>query len=623
MSAIGSFAGCAAQQLLDIIAAITGTYYSKKYAAVVRRLGLPRAESSKGRGFIAIQIDGLSHSHLEAAMEMGYAPHLWRMLRRGEFLLQPWRSGLPCTTPAAQAGIMFGNNDDIPAFRWYDKDSGESIVCKPPRTLKSIQDRVSSGRPGILAGGSSFMNMFDGDAALSMFTLAAMNRKRFFESVRGLGFLLLFALNPFRSLKTIVLAVWEYLTDLVQHISASRRGQGRHSLHRSFPVFRVMSNVVFREIQTFAVMVDIYRGVPSIYTTFYGYDELAHHYGPLSRVALRALDAVDRCVRQVDSLRRVALTRQYDLYILSDHGMTSAQPFQLAYGQTLGELIRDLIGDGLRVNERSGDEQQGALQALYLMDELAAIEANVPPPLAHVPRRIRKLVAQRMPLSDEDRSSFDLLRCTDVVVHNSGSMSHVYFDVTPRQMNISEVASVYPSLMCELAAHPGIWLVIGREDQQVVVMSSEGVLQLDCPYRVEGKDPLADLPAPRVVAEQVRRLALFPHSGDLVLMGTYDPKSQVVSCFEQQWACHGGIGGPQEIAFMIIPHEVDWDLGEVAQATEIYPLFANRYALQPPGMGDSSAVLGWVGHGVVPARALSQAGTSPHLGASVEQQDVE
>jgi hypothetical protein len=589
MSTIGSFAGRVAQQLLDIIAAITGTYYSKKYAAVVRRLGLPRAESSKGRGFVAIQIDGLSHSHLEAAMEMGYAPHLRRMLRRSEFVLRPWRSGLPCTTPAAQAGIMFGNNDDIPAFRWYDKDSGESIVCKPPRTLKSIQDRVSLGRRGIVVGGSSFMNMFDGDATLSMFTLAAMNRKRFFESVRGLGFLLLFALNPFRSLKMIVLAIWECLTDLVQRVSASRRDQSRRPLDRSFPVLRVMTNVVFREIQTFAVMVDIYRGVPSIYTTFYGYDELAHHYGPLSRVALRGLHAVDRCVRQIDSLRRVVLTRQYDLYILSDHGMTSAAPFQRTYGQTPGELIDDLIGDGLRVNERSGDEQQGALQAFYLMDELAAIEANVPPPLAHVPRGIRRLVAQRITLSNEDRSSFDVSRRTDVVVHNSGSMSHVYFDVTPRQMNISEIAALFPSLMCELAAHPGIWLVIGREGEKVVVMSSEGVLQLDGHYRVEGKDPLADLPAPRVVAEQVRRLALFPHSGDLVLMGTYDPKSQVVSCFEQQWACHGGIGGPQEIAFMIMPREVNWDLGEVTQATEIYPFFANRYAVQARCPGDKSA----------------------------------
>ena len=592
MGRIRSFIARVAQELLDIIAAVSGTYYSKKYAAIVRRLGLPRAECSKKRGFIAIQIDGLSHSHLEAAIEMGYAPHLRRMLRRGESVLHPWRCGLPCTTPAVQAGIMYGNNEDIPAFRWYDKASGESIVCKPPGTIKSIQDRISSGRQGILAGGSSFMNMFDGDASLSIFTLGAMNRKRLFESVKGLGFLLLFALNPFRSLKTIALAVWEYLIDFVQRTSA-RRDQSCCPLDRAFPFLRVITNVIFREIQTFAVMVDIYRGVPAIYTTYYGYDELAHHYGPLSKVAARALHAVDSRIRQIDALRRAALTREHDLYILSDHGMTSAVPFERTHGQTPGELIHDLIGGSLRVNEGSGDEEQGALQAFYLMDELAAIEANVAPPLSHVPRRIRQLVAKRIALDGEYHSSWHLSRRTDLVVCNSGSMSHVYFSAIPSRMDISDIAAFFPNLMSDLAAHPGIWLVIGRENEQVIVMSCEGVLQLDGRYRVEGKDPLANLPAPRVAGEQLRRLALFPHSGDLVLMGAYDPESQVVSCFEQQWACHGGVGGPQEEAFMIIPPEVNWNLAAVRHAPEIYDLFVDRYALQPHAQDGWDTALEW------------------------------
>jgi len=606
MSRIVSLAAQAAQELLDIIAAISGTYYSKKYGAIARRLGLPRAESSKERGFVAIQIDGLSSAHLQVAMEMGYAPHLRRLLRRGEFVLHSWRCGLPCTTPAVQAGIMFGNNEDIPAFRWYDKDAGESIVCKPPRAIKSIQDRISSGRRGILAGGSSYMNMFDGEASLSMFTLGAMNRKRFFESVRGIGFLLLFALNPYRSLKTMILAVWEYLTDLAQQASARIKGQRRRPLDRAFSLLRVITNVVFREIQTFAVMVDIYRGVPAIYTTYYGYDELAHHYGPLSKIALRALHALDNRVRQIDLLRRLALTREHDLYILSDHGMTSAVPFERTYGQTAGELVRDLIGGGLRVDEGSGDEQQGALQAFYLMDELAAIESNVAPPLAHIPRRIRKLVARRITLNDEGGAPWQLLRRTDLVVQDSGSMSHVYFDVSTRQMDISDIAAFFPNLMSDLAAHPGIWLVIGREGDQVVVMCDQGVLQLDGGYQVEGEDPLGVLPEPEVVAEQIRRLALFPHSGDLILMGAYDPESQVVSCFEQQWACHGGIGGPQEVPFMLTSRAIDWDLDGVAQATEIYDLFAGRYARQPSGMDDWEA-LPARGHPVAAQEAVSRA----------------
>ena len=585
MNRIVPFTARMMQVMLDIVAAVLGIYYSRKYAAIARRLGLPRVTSpNKRRGFVIIQVDGLAHSHLTAAMDLGYAPTMQRLLRWGEFALRHWQPGLPCTTPASQAGIMFGSNEDIPAYRWYDKATGESIVCSVPRDIQAIQERISRGRKGILAGGSSFMNMFDGDASLCMFTLGAWNRKRFFESVQGVGFLFLFLLNPYRTLKTMVLALWEYLTDLTQRTRALIKHEMPRPLDRAFPFLRVMGNVVFREIQTFAVMVDVYRGVPAIYTTYYGYDELAHNYGPLSKQALRALHAIDARVRQIDALRRLALTREYDLYLLSDHGQTAASPFSQIYGQTLGELARDLVGGEVYVNETHGAERQGDPQVLFLKEELATIEANVGPRLAYIPRKIRELVSERLSLNgppgstdQADPSAWDLPRRTDLVVRNSGSLSHIYFNVSPRRLDLSEIATLYPRFINDLAAHAGIWLVIGREGEQVVVMSKDGVLSLESGYHVEGNDPLARLPAPWLAAEQLQRLACFPHAGDLILMGDYVADLGTVVCFEEHWGCHGGLGGPQETAFMILDSAIGWDLNSVTQATQIYSLFVQRY----------------------------------------------
>jgi hypothetical protein len=589
------------QELLDIVAAVSGAYYSRKYAAISRRLGLARGTATNRRGFIAIQVDGLAYEHLITAMEMGYLPHLERLLRGGEYHVEPWHSGLPCTTPAAQAGIMFGNSDDIPAFRWYEKRTGESVVCKLPGIVMALQERVAAGAQGILTGGSSFVNMFDGGAARSLFTLGSFNRKHFFESVRGLQFLVLFLLNPFRSLKVVALALWEYLTDLYQRLSMAFRGDDLRPLEPGFFFLRVMSNVVFREIQTFAVMIDVYRGVPSIYTTYYGYDELAHNYGPTSRIALRALHSIDTRIHQIDTLRRMALTREYDLFILSDHGMTRAQPFRHLYGRTLGEVLCEMVGGDTGLNESYGSEQQGALQAYYLTEELAAIERNVGLPLAYIPRTLRKLVSRRLAVNGEEARPLDLLRRTDLVVRNSGSLSHIYFNVTPSRMHVSEIASLYPNLISGLAAHPGIWLVIGREDDQVVIMSRDGVLTLgngatvtvaavssspaagwaidgSPAYTVEGTDPLARLPAPWLAAAQIERLARFSNSGDLILLGEYDPESGLLVCFEQQWACHGGLGGPQEVAFMAMPASIRWNLRHVTRAADLHPLFIRRYA---------------------------------------------
>jgi len=573
---LARFVGRLIQVILDIVAALLGIYYSKKYAALMRRLGLGPVASSERRGFIIIQVDGLAYDHLKAAIDAGYAPTLQRLIRRGDFRLAPWRTGIPCTTPAAQAGIMFGNNHDIPAFRWYEKDRGQPIVCSVPSALQAVQQRISANRRGILRGGSSYMNMFDGEAALSMFTVGAMNRRRFFASVRGFGFLLLFLLNPFRTLKIVVLSIWEYLTDLAQRTSARIRRDGPIPLARNFTFLRIMSNVVFREIQTFCVMMDIYRGMPAIYTTYYGYDEVAHHYGPLSRPALRALSAIDSCIHQIDAMRRLALTREYDLYILSDHGLTASEPFQLTFGESVGELLQELVGESTRVSEQINGSHEALPSGIYLDEELQAIEANVSPIVARLLERLRRSLARRLAVEEQ----LPILSTeSQVLVLSSGSMAHVYFPESSRALDLSDIEHRYPRLIGHLLAHPGIWLVIGREQDQVLVLSNQGVLTLDDRVQIEGENPLDRTSAPHWAARQLQRMARFPHSGDLILMGHYDPAQETVTSFEAQWACHGGLGGPQDTAFLMLENHVDWVPGTIQQATDLYKLFSRRYSI--------------------------------------------
>ena len=577
MQAVRAHLAKALQAVLDIIAAVLGVYYSKKYAVLARRLGLPRISQPARRGFIIVQIDGLSFPHLVAAIDQGYAPYLRRQTQRGESHVAPWYPGLPSTTPAAQSGIMFGNNDDIPAFRWHDKAMGVSYECTWPSTAQRVQERISRARPGILEGGSSYVNMFDGDASLSLFTLSAWNRQHFFESVRGLGFFLLFMLNPLRILKVFGLSLWEYITDLVQRTTARFRTLEPHPVARAFPLLRVVSNVVFREIQTFAVMVDIYRGVPSIYTTYYGYDELAHHYGATSKIAFKALHAIDRGLREIDSMRRFGLTRSYDLYILSDHGMTAAIPFRETYDLTLGEMIRGLVGECVALKESQDQERQEVLQALYLNGELGVIEANTRRPLAAIPQRMHHLVSERLPQDPELIETAAEAPDDDLIVCNSGSLSHVYFGVTSTQMSISAIRAQYPTLIGALLAHPGIWLVVGREGDSVVAMSNDGVASLGDTYEVEGEDPLGILPDIHRAARQLARLVRFPHAGDLVLLGRYDPVEQVVSTFEEQCGTHGGLGGPQDTAFMLVDAGLGWDLKTIGQANDVYTYFRQTY----------------------------------------------
>ena len=617
------------RKIVDLFNALADLYYSRKYAAIAESMGLEESQvNTQKRGFIILQIDGLAYDHLREAMAKGYTPYMKRLLEERKALRHPftstglgasdvaqdrdqgvafklarWRCGLPSATPAVQAGIMFGNNFDIPAFRWYEKESNTSIVCKLPGLVKAMQDRISMGRRGILRGGSSYVNMFDGDARLSLFTLSAMNSQHFFENVRGVGFLLLFLLSPLRVLRVIVLSLWGYIIDLGKRFVALLVP----GYHRPFsvlsPFLQIITNVVFREIQTFACLIDIYRGMPAIYTNYYSYDEVAHHFRVGSTEALKALRGIDNQIKQIDRMRTQYRKRQYDLYILADHGLTPSVPFKKSYGRTLGQYITEQLGEGVFTDERGGEERPSAAKALYLLEELKGIEARLSERGASLVQAAYRFVDKRLVVDpvlssaevDED-TSWDLSKRGDIVVRNSGSMSHVYFNVAPRPMNLSEIALIYPELLNRLVEHEGIGLVVGREEGEAVIVGKDGTLALPpCPpfpptlrpcsgqalggqggggrVEVRGQNPLRSLPEPKLAANQLRQLASFPHSGDIIVFGAWREDGEVV-CFENQVASHGGLGGPQDYPFIMYPCELNLDLEQVTNARDLYPHFA-------------------------------------------------
>jgi len=567
------------RRIIDLADSLYDLYYTRKYKVISHHLGMPLSpEEPMRRGFVILQIDALSYQDLLTAMERGYMPYLARLYRRGKLKLARWRCGIPSATPAVQAGLMFGNNFDIPAFRWYDKQTGQPIVCRMPHHARAMQRRVAAGRRGILEGGSSYVSIMDGGARLSLLTISAFGRHHFFESARGIGLLLLFFLSPLRVGRVIGLSLWEYLRDACLSVWRLLR-EGK--LPRPQPLYslsQVIINVVFREIQTFACMLDIYRGVPAIYTNYYGYDEVAHHFGSTSREALRVLKGIDAQIRQIDQMRRKYRRRVYDLYIMSDHGMTPSLPFKVAFGHSLADFIAQQTGQEVW-DERPGEpeDRTSTAQKRVILEELASIEANLSPRGAGIVRAARRYLAARTPpLWPGD---WDLSRREDIVVRSSGSLAHVYFNVTPRPMELSEIAMLYPGLIDSLAEHPGIGLVVGREGDDVVVMGHQGTLVLNEQARLRGEDPLASLADPDLAAEELRRIARFPHSGDLILFGAWEPHPpQRVVTFENQIASHGGLGGEQLYPFIMY---ADQRLApdQLTNACKLYTFFRQAYCL--------------------------------------------
>ena len=80
-------------------------------------------------------------------------------VRDGSHKLSRWEAILPSMTSASQAGILHGNNDGIPAFRWYERDRQHLMVSSNPVDAGEIVRRVSNGEGLLSNNGASICNL--------------------------------------------------------------------------------------------------------------------------------------------------------------------------------------------------------------------------------------------------------------------------------------------------------------------------------------------------------------------------------------------------------------------------------------------------------------------------------
>ncbi|MDQ3870755.1 MAG: phage holin family protein, partial [Chloroflexota bacterium] len=99
--------------------------------------------------------------------------------------------------------------------------------------------------------------------------------------------------------------------------------------------------------------------------------------------------------------------------------------------------------------------------------------------------------------------------------------------------------------------------LVGSERLGPVVLGQAGLHRLE-DGSVEGVDPLA--PFGPNAPEHLRRLHAFQHVGDLVVNGRYDPLTDELTAFEELVGSHGGLGGEQNIPFLLFP--AGWQIGD-------------------------------------------------------------
>ncbi|HEY3187212.1 MAG TPA: phage holin family protein, partial [Solirubrobacteraceae bacterium] len=290
-------------------------------------------------GLLLLEIDGLAHDVIKRAVRDGNAPTLARWLREGTHHLTRWETDWSSQTGACQAGLLHGDNDDMPAFRWWEKDRNAPIVTNHPRDAMELERRHSDGRGLLHAGGASRANILSGDAPFSLLTMSTVLRRDRPGRI-GQDYFAYFA-NPYNVTRTLALVFREVVSELWS-AAQQRRTDVRPRIARSFAYafMRAFATVIQLDLQVAAVMADLYAGRPVVYTTFLAYDEVAHHSGIERPESLLTLRRVDRQIRRLATAAADA-PRPYRLVVLSDHGQSQGETFLDRYGMTLEDLVRD------------------------------------------------------------------------------------------------------------------------------------------------------------------------------------------------------------------------------------------------------------------------------------------
>jgi uncharacterized membrane protein YvlD (DUF360 family) len=511
---------------------------------VARRQG--QAPTTDVPGIVFLEIDGLALPVLRRAMRDGNAPAMARWMEENGYRLTEWETDLSSQTGASQAGILLGSNEDIPAFRWVEKETGTMMVCSSPQDCAEIERRHSTGVGLLGDGGASRGNLLSGEAEETILTVSRIEA----EKRANPGYRAFFA-DGVNVTRALVLFAWELLLEWTAAVRAARRDV-RPRGHRggSYAFLRAALCVIVRNAIVFGVLTDMMRGRPAVYATFSSYDEVAHHSGLERADTLEALRKLDQQFDRIEQARRYA-PRPYEIVVLSDHGQTQGATFKQRNGYGLDELVERSVGSGQVSGYAGGDEQTA-------MVGHAVTEATGAKPK----KRAKNDVSDR-----------------HVVVLGSGNLGLVYLMEGERRLTLEEINDRHPRLIPALREHPHVgWLLVRSAEHGALVLGRAGVRHL-AGGEIDGEDPLAAFSP--TAAQHLLRTDGFAHVADIMVGSFYDPVRDEGCAFEELISFHGGLGGPQTRAFVLHPESLPAPSERILGAAAVHELLSGwRRTLQ-------------------------------------------
>ena len=500
-------------------------------------------------GVIIVEIDGLAYEVLREAVEKGDMPTMKEMIESNDYNLRMWETDLSSQTGASQAGILHGNNEGIVAFRWIEKSNGNQMMqCSGITKVPELEKRISNGDGLLVDNGASRSNLFSGDTDNVIFTFSKIMD---FGKLYNKAWYSVFS-NPSNFARIIALFLADIVREIWSQITHSVKNV-RPRINRGIMYIptRAATNVFMREINTSTLIGDMMVGdVDVAYSTYLGYDEIAHHSGVRDSDAWIALRQMDKQIKHLVDANKYC-PRNYQFVIQSDHGQTNGATFTQRYGQTFEDFVKSLLPEDMTMFAKmtSNDDH-------FVGDYT---------PFARKDKKIEKEKKEAKELSD-----------SEVIVLASGNLAMIYLTQWSKRLTYEELNSYFPELIPGLINNKYVGFILVRSQEHGdLAIGKNGTYYLDSD-KIEGENPLKGFGDN--IVRHLKRTSSFEHTPDILVNSFYDEEADEVCAFEELVGSHGGAGGDQSKPFILYPSSWNVSDDDIIGAENIYKLIKENLA---------------------------------------------
>jgi len=523
---------------------------SSYYRSVLRDAEKKRKGNVKDYpGVIIVEIDGLAHKVLLEAVDRGVMPTMKKMIEGNDYKLRMWETDLSSQTGASQAGILHGNNEGIVAFRWIEKSNGNQMMqCSGITKVPELEKRISNGDGLLVDNGASRSNLFSGDTDNVIFTFSKIMD---FGKLYNKAWYSVFS-NPSNFARIVSLFLADMMREIWSQITHSIRNV-RPRINRGIMYIptRGATNVFMREINTSTLIGDMMVGdIDVAYSTYLGYDEIAHHSGVRDSDAWIALKQMDDQIKHLTDANKYS-PRDYQFVIQSDHGQTNGATFTQRYGQTFEDFVKSLLPEDMTMFAKMASNDD------HFVGDYT--------PFARKKKKIEKEKKEAQKLSD-----------SEVIVLASGNLAMIYLTQWSKRLTYEELNGYFPELIPGLINNEYIgFILVKSQEHGDMAIGKNGTYYLDSD-KVDGENPLEGFGDN--IARHLRRTSSFEHTPDILVNSFYDEAADEVCAFEELVGSHGGAGGDQSKPFILYPSSWNVSDEDIIGAENIYKLLKENLA---------------------------------------------